>query len=72
MLAFMLATVAQDLQTTGGLIRLIIWVLLLGCLLWAIRWGLSQSGLPKQVQTVALVIVGLLILLFLLGQFGVL
>jgi hypothetical protein len=71
MTAIMLATLVQDLSSTRGLILLIIWILLIGCVLWAVRWALGQSGLPKPVQTVALVVVALVILLYVLTRFGI-
>jgi hypothetical protein len=71
MTTIMLATLVQELGSTQGLILLIIWILLIGCVLWAVRWALSQSGLPAPVQTVTLVVIALVILLVVLTRFGV-
>ena len=71
MLPILAATLVQDLGSTSGLILLIIWILLIGCVLWAVRWALGQSGLPAPVQNVALVVIALIILLFVLSRFGI-
>lgn len=55
-----------------GLITLIIYILLLGLLIYALNWLLAQMTLPQPVKTIILVIVAILVLLYMARTAGLL
>lgn len=61
------------LGTTGvtGLIPLLIQILILGVILYVVNLVLNMITLPPPVKTIAWLIIGLLVLVWLLRLFGI-
>jgi hypothetical protein len=62
----------QGLETNAGLIRLIIWVLLLGCLVWAVAVGLKKAEVDATIRQIIVTVLALVLLLVVFTRFGVL
>lgn len=56
---------------TDGLLHLIIYLLLGGLIVWIVYWIVGMLTLPAPVKTVILIIVAVVVLLWLLGTFGI-
>ena len=54
-----------------GLLRLIIYLVLGGLVVWIVYWIVNMLTLPPQVKTVILIIVAVIVLLWLLSTFGI-
>lgn len=54
------------------LIPIIVTVLLLTLLVIAIKWLFDECGLPRKIQIIVLAIIALLVLVWVLAQFGLL
>ena len=54
-----------------GMVRLIIYLLLGGLVVYLIYWILGMLTLPQPVKTVILIIVAVIVLLWLLSTFGI-
>lgn len=50
-----------------SILWLVIFILFLGLLAWAVQWTIAKLGLPEPVRTVALVIIGIIFLIYLLS-----
>lgn len=55
-----------------SLIMLVIYILVIGLVVYALNWLLAQLALPQPVKTIILVIVAIIVLLWILQQFGLL
>ena len=54
-----------------GLVRLIIYLLLGGLIVYIVYWIIGMLALPQPVKTVILIIVAVIVLLWLLSTFGI-
>jgi hypothetical protein len=54
-----------------GLVRLLIYLVLGGLIIWIVYWIVGMLTLPQQVKTVILIIVAVIVLLWLLSTFGI-
>jgi hypothetical protein len=54
-----------------GLIRLIIYLLLGGLVIYLVYWIIGMLTLPQPVKTVILIIVAVIVLLWLMATFGI-
>jgi hypothetical protein len=59
------------MEGIDGLVRLIIYLLLGGFIVWVVYWIIGMLTLPQQVKTIILVIVAIAVLLWLLSVFGI-
>jgi hypothetical protein len=55
----------------NGLVRLIIYLLLGGLIIYIVYWILGMLTLPQPVKTVILIILAVIVLLWLLSTFGI-
>lgn len=51
-------------------IRLIIYLLLVGGVIWALRWTLGQAGVPAPWHWVIVLVIGLLLILLAFSMAG--
>lgn len=54
-----------------GLIRLLIYLLIGGAIVYLVYWIVGMLTLPQPVKTVILVIIAIIVLLWLLSTFGI-
>jgi hypothetical protein len=54
-----------------GLLRLVIYLVLGGLVVFLVYWIIGMLAIPQQVKTVILVIVAVVVLLWLLATFGI-
>jgi len=54
-----------------GLVRLLIYLVLGGLIVWIVYWIVGMLAIPPQVRTVILVIVAVIVLLWLLATFNI-
>lgn len=54
-----------------GLVRLLIYLLIGGLIVYAVYWIVGMLTLPQPVKTVILIIIAIIVLLWLLSTFGI-
>ena len=54
-----------------GLVRLLIYLVLGGLIIYLVYWIIGMLTIPQQVRTVILIIVAVVVLLWLLATFGI-
>jgi len=59
------------MEGIDGLVRLIIYLLLGGLIIWIVYWIIGMLAIPQQVKTVILIIVAVIVILWLLSTFGI-
>jgi hypothetical protein len=59
------------MEGIDGLVRLIIYLLLGGLIIYIVYWILGMLTLPQPVKTVILIILAVIVLLWLLATFGI-
>jgi len=59
------------MEGIDGLVRLIIYLLLGGLIVFIVYWIIGMLALPQQVKTVILIVVAVIVLLWLLSTFGI-
>jgi len=59
------------MEGVDGLVRLLIYLVLGGLIVYLVYWIVGMLTIPQQVKTVILVIVAVVVLLWLLATFGI-
>ena len=59
------------MEGIDGLVRLIIYLLLGGLIIWIVYWIIGMLAIPQQVKTVILIVVAVIVILWLLATFGI-